>query len=280
LIGNTRSGHPRKKIPFATEPLSEPDLYLWPLATVCHESRCPNQAECAAQGVFTALVMGNVCTRHCAYCDIRPGRPLPLDPEEKNQVRDMCRKLDTRHLVLTSVTRDDLPDGGACHIVDMVNFLKKEIPAMKVEFLLPDFSGQRGAWELIRQAPLDVFAHNIEIVPRLFAKIRPQGDWRRSLDLLSFLAQKSGSRIKSGFMVGLGETDDEVFLLLDLLIRHGVSFVTIGQYLPPTKNHPEPIMIPMEKFRRYRDFAINIGFSQCLAAPFVRSSYMAHQIWG
>lgn len=248
------------------------------LPTVCEESSCPNQAECFASGVATLLIMGRICTRNCTYCHVACGRPDPLDEGEAEQVSRAATRLQTRHLVLTTVSRDDLRDGGAGHINNIASYLKGQHPGMRLEVLLPDFKGNRASWQTAAEAEIDLYSHNIELVPRFFPEMRPQGDFERSLDFLAYLASR-GLLVKSGFMVGFGETEQEVYDLLLLLRRQGVSVVTIGQYLPPTAKHPPAKIVSEKSFARFGQWGRELDFAWVFSAPFVRSSYLAHKIW-
>lgn len=279
-----------KKVRFADEKSVNLTNSLQKLPTVCDHSRCPNKPECFSSGVATYLVMGEICTRNCRYCHISRGKPDPLDPNEKFRLREAIGGFRASHIVLTCVERDDLPDGGASHLVEIANFLKNRLSTpgedidknMKLEILLPDFRGKQDSWNTMSKAPLDVFSHNMEAVPTVFAKIRPGGNWKRSLDFLSFLSSRpSGPIIKSGFMVGFGEKPREVFELMDFLGASGVRALTIGQYLPPGRKGFFPVkeMVSESRFREYEAAARERGFQFVSAGSFVRSSYLAHRIW-
>ncbi len=269
----------------ASEPKFFKTTSLGALSTVCEESRCPNQAECFAHGVATILVMGDVCTRHCLYCNIRHGRPLPLQNKEKYQVWQAIQKMKSSHIVLTTVSRDDLPDGGAQYLSEMAFFLKQKAllnakQNFYLEFLLPDFQGHKQSWQTIAQSPIDVFSHNMELVPRLFTKYRPQGDIQISFNFLQFLAQEQQKNyVKSGFMVGLGETAQEVHDFIRRIRDTGTTILTIGQYLPPDKSFIAAQTVTHETFSQYEAWAKQEGFCLVFSGPFVRSSYLAHQIW-
>lgn len=253
--------------------------------TVCEEARCPNQAECFSHGLATFLVMGDTCTRRCRYCNVQSGRPAPLDPDEKYRLKEIIFRLNLRHIVLTSVDRDDLKDGGATHLRDLAIHLKNELHDIKLEFLLPDFKGKVGSWETILDSPIDVFAHNIETVEDIFSQVRPQGNWQISLDFLHFLAQHRGHDrnylIKSGLMLGFGEKNSQIQKTLETLHRIGVEVLTIGQYLTPAigDRYVAHNVIEPAEFAFWSREAKSLGFKYVFSAPFVRSSYLAHQVW-
>lgn len=270
-------GRVLRRVKMAVSDQSDTLARLDGLPTVCEESSCPNQAECFAAGVATLLIMGRICTRNCLYCHIGHGRPEPLDEGEPERVSRVVTDLQTRHLVLTTVSRDDLADGGASHINHMASYLKKSHPELRLEVLLPDFKG-KNSWQRIAEAEIDLFSHNIELVPRFFSKMRPQGSFEKSLAFLAYLARR-GLLVKSGFMVGFGETEEDVYELLLLLRDQGVSVVTIGQYLPPTAEHPPANILSTEQFARFAQWGRDMDFASVFSAPFVRSSYLAHKIW-
>jgi lipoic acid synthetase len=249
------------------------------LHTVCVEARCPNKAECFSGGTATFLIMGNVCTRNCAFCGISHGNPLPLDPEEPRRIASAAKKLDLRHIVITSVTRDDLPDGGAAHFAECVCNCRERLPGVSVEILIPDFRGKPGAIDIVIDCCPDILNHNVETVPRLYAQIRPQADYRYSLGLLA-RTHKKNIPAKSGIMVGLGETDDEVIAVLKDLHDTGCQMVTIGQYLQPSKKQaaPERYVSP-ERFMYLEETGRAIGIGSLFAGPQVRSSYRAQEIF-
>lgn len=250
------------------------------LFTICEEAKCPNRHECFASGTATLLIMGDTCTRNCLFCGVTHGQPKPLDPQESERICNLIKKLELSYVVLTSVTRDDLKLGGADHIAAIVQRLKKTITNIHVEVLVPDFKGNEQALQLVLKSQPDVFNHNIETVPRLFSQIRPEGDYSRSLKLLSRASQFT-RRIptKSGFMVGLGETEDDVVALLHDLRHADVAILTIGQYLRPSKKQVEvKEFISPEQFRHYKSIAEKLGFKYVFSDPFVRSSYKADQV--
>ena len=249
------------------------------LHTICEEAKCPNMAECFGKGTATFLILGNVCTRSCRYCNVKHGKPLPLNPDEPREVAESVKALGLRYAVITSVTRDDLPDGGATVFYETVKEIKKINKNCRVEVLIPDFRGDREALKRVIDAKPDVINHNIEVVKELFPKMRPQGDYNRSLYVLRIIKEMNNRIItKSGFMVGLGETNEQILKTMQDLKENGVDILTIGQYLQPTKNHAEvrKYYTP-EEFTEFRDTAMDMGFKHVESAPLVRSSYHAEQ---
>ena len=249
------------------------------LSTVCEEARCPNRTECFERRTATFLIAGDVCTRACGFCHIRSGRPAPLDPHEPGSVARAARELGLSHVVLTSVDRDDLPDGGAGHWASTVRALKEDDGSRTVEVLTPDFQGDAALVDLVADAGPDVYNHNVETVPRLYATVRPRSDFRRSLGVLSRVKRRHpGKLTKSGMMLGLSETDDEVTGVLSALREAEVDIVTIGQYLRPSRwNLPVVEYAPPERFERLRSVAEALGFAHVFSGPFVRSSYRAEE---
>jgi len=251
------------------------------LHTVCEEARCPNLGECFTRGTATFLLLGDRCTRRCAYCAVATARPLPPDDAEPDRVAEAARRLGLRYVVLTSVDRDDLADGGAGHFAATVRAVRRALPEAGIEVLTPDFKGNQGALCTVLEAEPDVFNHNIEAVPRLFPRLRPQGRYRLSLDVLAAAkAIRRGQVTKSGLMVGLGETDEEVVPVLEDLRRAGVDVVTIGQYLRPTRDH-EPVhrFVTPATFRALEERARAIGFPTVYSGVFVRSSFNAEEVY-
>jgi lipoyl synthase len=248
------------------------------LHTVCVEARCPNRSECYNKGTATFLILGATCTRFCTFCSVNHGNPGPADPDEPVKIIRAVKELKLKHVVITSVTRDDLPDGGASVYAEIITLLKKEIPAITIEVLIPDFQGNYEALFTVFKTKPDIFNHNIETVPRLYEKVRPQAIYQRSLDVLK-LASEHGLVVKSGIMVGLGERDDEVFGVMQDLLKHGCVIMTIGQYLRPSRNQtPVVAHIAPEKFNEYETLGLQLGFKTLFAGPYVRSSYMAEQL--
>jgi lipoic acid synthetase len=248
--------------------------------TVCQSARCPNLGECFGRGNATFMIMGDLCTRDCRFCAVGHGSPLPLDPDEPRRVAQAARHLHLRHVVITSVTRDDLPDGGAAHFAGTISAVRELLPGARVEVLVPDFQGRENSVITVLAARPDVFNHNVETVPRLYPLVRPQADCRRSLHLLRRAREVApGLLTKSGFMVGLGETEAEVEALLRDLRGAGVEAVTIGQYLQPTRRHlPVADYIEPAVFERYAYAARSLGFTHVLSGPLVRSSYHAGEL--
>jgi len=251
------------------------------LHTVCEEARCPNLGECFARGTATFMLLGDRCTRRCGYCSVSTARPLPPDPGEPARVAEAAARLRLRYVVLTSVNRDDLPDGGAAHFAATIRALRAALPRVGVEVLTPDFKGDREALRVVLDAAPEVFNHNIETVPRLFPRLRPQGSYERSLEVLRALKQlRPGQPTKSGLMLGLGETDEEVVPLLRDLRGCLVDTVTIGQYLRPSRDH-EPVhrYVAPEAFAAFAAAARALGFSTVYAGVFVRSSFNAEEVF-
>jgi len=248
------------------------------LETICMNANCPNRGQCWARGTATVLILGNICTRGCKFCSVAKGRPKPVDSTEPGRIAELAKKLDLHYLVITSVNRDDLPDGGAGHFRDCINEVRRQCPDVKFEILTPDFCDcQSEAIEILAGAQPFVFAHNVETVPSLYKKARAGGDYRRSLNLLK-LAKESydGVPTKSSIMLGLGETDEEVEQVLKDLRGVGCGRLTIGQYLKPSKDSLEVVeYIRPEKFDWWKQKAIELGFNWVISAPFARSSYFA-----
>jgi len=247
------------------------------LITVCREARCPNVGECWGEGTATVLVLGDTCTRGCLFCSVRPGTPDPPDPTEPSRVAAAAAELGWTHLVVTSVTRDDLPDGGAGHFAAVVQALRGLAPPPSVELLVPDFAGEAEALRTVVESGPDILAHNLETVPRLYPSVRPGASYERSLELLRRARGiDSGLVVKSGLMVGMGERRDEVISVLEALFRTGCRCVTVGQYLPPSRHHPRVYRyVPPEEFEELGEAARRIGFEQVSSGPLVRSSHRA-----
>jgi lipoyl synthase len=249
------------------------------LHTVCEEARCPNRGECFARGTATFLLLGDVCTRACGFCDIANGKPRPVDPGEPWRVRAAVERMGLSFVVLTSVDRDDLPDGGAAHFADTIRAVRTLEPVPGVEVLTPDFLGRLESLETVLAAEPDVFNHNVETVPRLYRQVRRGARLERSLGLLAAARRMAPEMTtKSGFMLGLGEREDEVRALLEALREAGVDIVTIGQYLrPSSENLPVVEYVHPDVFERYRLAGESLGFRHVFAGPFVRSSYRAEE---
>jgi len=252
------------------------------LHTVCESARCPNRGECFARKVATFLIMGDVCTRRCRFCAVEKGIPQPLDPEEPRRVGEASRQLGLKHVVVTSVTRDDLSDGGASHFVATIREIRKALPFSTVEVLTPDFQGREEDLRVVAKEEPEVFNHNVETVPRLYPLVRPLASYQRSLTILERVKEISPSVItKSGLMVGLGEKKEEVIEVLKDLKRVGCDVVTIGQYLRPSSRHLEvKEYVPPQVFAWYEDVAYFLGFRGVASGPLVRSSYLAEKFVG
>jgi len=247
------------------------------LNTVCEEAKCPNIAECWNHRTATFMILGDICTRSCGFCNVKVGLPTELDIEEPRRVVDAIKQLQLRHAVITSVNRDELEDGGASIFKECVRLLREEKPDCTVEILIPDFKGEVKAFEIIMKYPPDILNHNLETVKRLYHAVRPQAKYERSLDLINWF-KKRELKTKSGIMVGIGETTDEVLELMKELFSHGCEIMTIGQYLQPTKLHlPVDRFVTPEEFQIYKEEGIKIGFKVVESSPLVRSSYHADQ---
>ena len=245
------------------------------LNTVCEGARCPNKSECYSHNTATFLIMGQVCTRNCRYCNISPARPEPLDPQEPEHIAEAVKELGLKYAVITSVTRDDLPDGGAEHFKNCIDEIRK-ISDAKIEILTPDFKGDRASLDTIISAKPDVFNHNIETVRRIFKTARPQGDYDCSLRVLKYIKENSSIVTKSGLMVGLDETGEDIEETLLDLKNAGVDIITIGQYIQPSKAHLEVAKYyTPEEFEDLKKLARKTGFKNYQIAPLVRSSYHA-----
>lgn len=253
-------------------------LRQFKLATVCEEASCPNLGECFSGGTATFMIMGEICTRRCSFCDVAHGRPNPLDPQEPDNLAHAIAAMGLRYVVITSVDRDDLEDGGALHFVECIRAARQRSPQLTIEVLVPDFrTCQPLALSILTQAPPDIFNHNLETVPRLYKEVRPGANYQQSLDLLkNFTDQFPEVPGKSGLMLGLGEEKEEVIEVLKDLRHHGVTMLTLGQYLQPSKAHlPVKRYITPEEFADYKKTAEQLGFKHAASAPLVRSSYHA-----
>ena len=249
------------------------------LNTVCEGARCPNKSECYARNTATFLIMGNVCTRNCRYCNISTAKPEPLDLEEPKHIAEAVKELGLKYTVITSVTRDDLPDGGAEHFKNCINEIRK-ICDSKIEILTPDFRGKQNSLDIIIEAHPEVFNHNIETVKYLFKTARPQGNYDMSLQILKFIKDNSDIVTKSGLMVGLGESFNDIEETLVDLKSAGVDIVTIGQYIQPSKAHLEVAKYyTLDEFEGLKKLAEKIGIKNYQIDPLVRSSYKAFSSW-
>jgi lipoic acid synthetase len=248
------------------------------LHTVCEEASCPNIGECFGHGTATFMIMGDLCTRRCPFCDVAHGRPDPLDPDEPRHLGETIAKMKLKYVVITSVDRDDLRDGGAQHFVDCIRAVRELSPGTKIEILTPDFRGRlERALAILDAGPPDVMNHNLETVPRLYRQARPGSDYAHSLALLrDFKASHSHVPTKSGLMVGLGETNDEILEVMRDLREHDVEMLTIGQYLQPSKHHlPVTRYVHPDEFHMFGQEAASMGFTNAACGPMVRSSYHA-----
>ncbi len=260
------------------------ELRVKRLHTVCESARCPNIHECFNRGAATFMILGNLCTRGCAFCSVPKGsaakREFSLDADEPQHVAEMAARMKLRYVVITSVNRDDLPDGGSHHFAETVRQVRQALPGSQVEVLTPDFCGDLQAVARVLDAGPHVFNHNMETVPRLYRRVRPQADYQQSLRVLRFAKEhRPVALTKSGLMAGLGESIDEVQAVLRDLHASNVDVATLGQYLQPTRrNLPVAEYVTPAKFDAYRDYGMGIGFKMVFSGPFVRSSYMADQV--
>ena len=250
------------------------------LHTVCEEASCPNIGECFGKGTATFMIMGDLCTRRCPFCDVGHGRPLPLDADEPRHLAQTIAQMKLRYVVITSVDRDDLRDGGAQHFVDCIRAVRELSPQTRIEILTPDFRGRLDrALDILRASPPDVMNHNLETVARLYKQARPGSDYQHSLKLLqTFKAEHPGTPTKSGLMVGLGESNEEILQVMHDLRAHSVDMLTIGQYLQPSVHHlPVLRYVHPDDFKMFESAALSMGFAHAACGPMVRSSYHADQ---
>ncbi len=248
------------------------------LFTVCEEAQCPNLGECFNHGTATFMIMGQICTRRCPFCDVAHGKPKPLDQNEPEHLAQTIAKMALKYVVITSVDRDDLRDGGAGHFKQCIEAIRQTTPRVKIEILAPDFRGRvERALLVLAKCPPDIFNHNLETVPSLYPKVRPGADYVHSLNLLQTFKRNHPHVItKSGLMLGVGERESEVIAVLKDLRAHQVDMLTLGQYLQPSKHHlAVEAYISPEQFEAYKTIALELGFSQVASAPMVRSSYHA-----
>ncbi len=250
------------------------------LHSVCEEASCPNIGECFSKGTATFMIMGDLCTRRCPFCDVAHGRPKPLDQDEPRHLGETIAALRLKYVVITSVDRDDLRDGGSQHFVDCIRAVRERSPETKIEILTPDFRGRLDrALEILNTCPPDVMNHNLETVPRLYKQARPGSDYHHSLKLLKdFKTVHPNIPTKSGLMLGLGETDEEILAVMRDLREHNVDMLTLGQYLQPSAHH-HPVMrfVPPDGFKEFERHAMAMGFAHAACGPMVRSSYHADQ---
>ncbi|MBN8647668.1 MAG: lipoyl synthase [Caulobacterales bacterium] len=247
------------------------------LHTVCEEAACPNLGECWSKKHATMMILGDTCTRACAFCNVKTGKPAPVDSDEPRRVADAVAQMGLAHVVITSVDRDDLDDGGAQQFVDTINEIRKSAPQTTIEILTPDFLRKKGAVEKVIDAHPDVFNHNLETVPRLYLSIRPGARYYASLRLLDFVKERDASIFtKSGLMVGLGEAKEEVMQVMDDMVNANIDFLTIGQYLQPTVKHAKiDRFVTPDEFKNYETIAYSKGFLMVSASPLTRSSHHA-----
>jgi lipoic acid synthetase len=247
------------------------------LNTVCEEANCPNIAECWNHRTATFMILGDICTRTCGFCNVKSGFPTELELAEPKRVVESIKELQLRHTVITSVNRDELKDGGAEMFEEVVRLCREEAPNCTVEILIPDFKGEEHAFEIIMQSPPDILNHNLETVERLYHVVRPQAKYERSLELIRWFKQKR-LKTKSGLMVGIGEKPDEVIDAMNDLVSNGCDILTIGQYLQPTKQHlPVDRFVTPDEFNMYKEEGLKIGFKIVESSPLVRSSYHADE---
>jgi len=247
------------------------------LHTVCHSARCPNLGECWGNSTATFMILGDVCTRNCTFCAVDGGVPLAFDQNEPDRVANSVKLLELKYAVITSVTRDDLSDGGAEHFAATVRAIRKTSPHCRIELLIPDFQGDAEALQRVIEAAPDVLGHNLETAPSLYSKVRPQADYRRSLEVLGMIAE-AGLRAKTGLMLGLGETQTEIYNVMRDALDAGCRLMTLGQYLQPTgKHYPVARYVHPDEFKEYARSGEEMGFDHIEAGPLVRSSYKAHE---
>ncbi|MEW6194600.1 MAG: lipoyl synthase [Bacteroidota bacterium] len=245
------------------------------LNTVCEEAKCPNIAECWNRRTATFMILGDTCTRSCGFCNVKLGLPTELDLDEPRRVAESVEALELKHVVITSVNRDELKDGGASIFSATVRLIRERMPDTTIEILIPDFKGEEHSFEIILQNPPDILNHNLETVKRLYHAVRPQAKYERSLEVIRWFKEK-GMRTKSGIMVGIGEVKDEVAELINDLHNSGCDIMTIGQYLQPTKNHlPVHRFVTLDEFKFYKEYGLQIGLKAVESSPLVRSSYHA-----
>ena len=247
------------------------------LSTVCRSAKCPNLTECFSRKVATFMILGDICTRNCVFCGIDKGKPHSVDADEPRRVANASKELRLKHIVVTSVTRDDIPDGGASHFAETINQIRKQLPDSTIEVLVPDFKGEKSFIDIVLDASPDIFNHNIETVPKLYPLVRPEADYQRSLGILKYVKNaRPQISIKSGLMLGLGESDKEVIQVMKDLREADCEMLTIGQYLQPGKgNLPVAEFVEPERFKKYETLALSMGFRSVFCGPFVRSSYHA-----
>lgn len=282
------SGRTKRLPAWLRRPLARPGAYAevgslldeLNLNTVCQSAKCPNRGECFSAGTATFLIMGDACTRGCRFCAVECRVPEPLDPDEPRRVAEAAARMDLRHVVITTVTRDDLEDGGAAHFVATIEAVRAVLPQAAVEVLTSDFGGNEASVDLVAAARPDVFNHNLETVPRLYERVRPEADYARSLRVLQRVSETQPDLpTKSGLMLGLGETAEEVVDVLRDMRAHGITMLTLGQYLRPSPQHLQvEEFVEPDVFARLAREAYALGFDAVASAPFVRSSYHAGEL--
>lgn len=268
------------KLPASTQRIDEikQAMRKHGLHSVCEEASCPNLPECFNHGTATFMILGAICTRRCPFCDVAHGRPLPPDPEEAKKLGETIKDMKVKYVVITSVDRDDLRDGGAQHFADCVREIRAHSPGIQVEILVPDFRGRmQVALDILKGEAPDVFNHNLETVPRMYKAARPGANYQWSLDLLKrYKEERPDIRTKSGLMVGLGETNEEILEVMRDLRAHDVDMLTIGQYLQPSRHHiPVKRYVTPDEFEMFREAGEEMGFTHIASGPLVRSSYHA-----
>jgi lipoic acid synthetase len=247
------------------------------LNTVCEDARCPNMAECWNRGTATFMILGDICTRSCGFCSVKTGRPLEIDTDEPRRVAEAVERMKLRHAVITSVNRDERKDGGAEIFAATIRAIRDRLPDCKVEVLTPDFQGNVEAIQTVINARPDIFNHNMETVPRLYRRVRPQAKYQRSLDVLA-MCKRQGMVTKTGIMLGLGETEEEILEVMKDLRAIDVDIMTLGQYLQPTKQHlPVDRYVTPEEFAAWKQRGLDLGFAHVESGPLVRSSYHADE---
>ncbi len=247
------------------------------LNTVCEDARCPNMAECWNRGTATFMILGDICTRSCGFCSVKTGRPLVLDTDEPRRVAEAVERMKLRHAVITSVNRDELSDGGAEIFSGTIRAIRERVPQCRIEVLTPDFQGKREAIQTVINARPDIFNHNMETVPRLYRRVRPQAKYQRSLDVLQ-MCKEQGLVTKTGIMLGLGEEAAEITRVMKDLRGINVDIMTLGQYLQPTKKHlPVERYVTPEEFEEWKNTGLELGFAHVESGPLVRSSYHADE---
>lgn len=278
MVSNKRPEWLQKKVRLGDLSRMKTLLRDLDLHTVCEEALCPNISECFDKGISTFLILGRMCTRNCRFCNVEGGDPSPLDPEEPARVAEAVKKLGVKHVVITSVTRDDLPDGGAQAFCDTIQTIRELDRRTVVEVLVPDFAGNDGSIRNVCESGPDIFGHNLETIPRLYS-LRPGADYERSLSILKSSREHAPAcRTKSGLMLGMGESEDEVIAVMEDLRRVECRYLSLGQYLSPSRNHfPVKEYIEPERFDWYKKEGESMGFEYVMSGPYVRSSYLADQ---